>query len=212
MKLMSVEELRQKLNERDLADVKTLLGTALDLVTPHLSTLLGTPFSYKAAQKDYFLADPRIPSATKHMTSLRLSRGFLDPEVEVKVFMAFNVDDLPISPLLDEVIVNRERGLIQVLAPVDVPRYYLVEYASGLKVGEQIPDGEDLRTVYQDVPDWLKEACLLHARTLLASMKDSQNKESKKKKPVDDPTSRLIMQMLTPYIRWCPTAFQPVIS
>lgn len=160
MQLTKVDTLLARLalsSQEDDDNFLSVVSSALDAATLFLEGQLDTTFE-KESFTDTFFIDSTVYQAYGRMYQLKLSHGFVDSSTLVltKVDDLFDQSLSPVQLTAQEFLVNpkgAEKGFIDISDTLrDV--YLQVSYASGF---------EDV----SEVPDWLSEASMAHAISVM---------------------------------------------
>jgi hypothetical protein len=208
MRLISPEAARVVLNEPEGEDITRMFTTATELVIAPLEDVIKTPFE-RATITDVFHVQPgRTSAVTEFPSTLKLSRGFLDPVVPV-VFKIETITEGEFRVAEDYVgdyVVNRIAGTL--IIPARLSGWYSVTYTSGFEVDESC--GGTVTTV---IPDWLQSANLTMVQSIYQKLNARHAVSG-----LDEKSQKLTQAGLTQlpaglynglqrYVRWFPTAY-----
>lgn len=209
MKILSPEAMRIRLGEMDVQDIRDLLGSALDTVSPILSQMIASPLEKVTGQKDIFLLDPRKQTRDRRKSVLALSRGFLtDDSVTITIANTYAYLMEGGEENQTPYYVEREKGLVTLMHELSTPYYVQVEYNAGF---EETNDSKGV-PVLVGCPYWLTEAAFIYGTSLyreLISNKDRSEERVNQQIKTDAPTA--VMQLIAGRVRWFPTAFDSIV-
>jgi hypothetical protein len=195
MLLASVDDVRNEMTFDDLPDVDTAIEAALKATTRVLERRLRTDFDY-GTHTDTFLVSPKwvpsqplpqvvtntvVPTRARvgtglyanspiYSTEFKLNHGFLTLLDTATVYSATLIPYLDDSGLranlrafegdgLDHTFFGDEEGRLYV-SQIDMRGLYVqVNYTAGFTVASDL--------VYDNVPDWLVRAAIIHAQIML---------------------------------------------
>lgn len=208
MRLISPEAARIVLNEPEGDDIIRMFTTATELATAPLEDVIKTPFERSTITDVFHVQPGRTSAVTEFPSTLKLSRGFLDPATTV-VFKIETITDSEFQDAesyVDAFVVNSIAGTL--IVPTRLSGWYSVTYTSGFEVDESCGG-----TVTTTIPDWLQSANL----TLVQSIYQKLNSRHAVS-GMDEKSQKLSQAGLTQlpaglynglqrYVRWFPTAY-----
>jgi hypothetical protein len=172
VKLVTVEELlaRMGFEEDDLSDEYLVrMGLALDAATVHLEAQMRTTFKQETLTERFSVNPAEFPYVEEY-PYLYLKKGIVDSDApfivrtESLYAQMLSGSGTTLVPLRDY-IVDAQKGLVMLtgngllgipgyrkLSSPSAPFYAEVTYTAGM---------EDTNGVYEDVPEWLKEAAFM---------------------------------------------------
>lgn len=156
--LVTVSQVRARLNLPDDDGVNTAISAAIKSVLPMVETQLQTSL-IKQAVTDRFYPNDAVHPAVGGFFTLRLSNGFVrsSPDLVVKYDSGYSTVGDGVVIDLAECILKAEKG--HLLIPDTYNRQYVqVQYESGFLDSEK-------------PPLWLQEASLIFAVEMLSSQK-----------------------------------------
>lgn len=204
MFLADIDGIREQLGFDQMVDIDNAIEAALNSATAQLAGLLQTSFDEEDMQDVFWVEKPPIQQGPHRMTEFRLSRGFvssLSAATRTEVEGLFQ-DEQP-SDVLAAIKLDRDKGHARDWTTWYNRNYVTFAYRSGFPRDAANPASYDLSAV----PTWLQEAAKLNTLILMADHPTLTEAQIK----LD--TSMLAAQldaMLTPKLRYTPTALMPL--
>lgn len=233
MLLATIDEVRRRHGfDSGLDEVDAAIEQALRSTTYALEGILRTKFAYSAQVTDLYRIrhveathHPFVPESRDLRTfrvlhgihaqvpllevKLATSRGMIESEASVTVEAASLVPHLDDPNLvrdlrnfedgLDHTVIAGDKGLV-IIHGLDVTGMFVrLRYAAGLHAASD--------DVFEDVPNWLREAAILRAAITL-DVNPIIRLQDQPRMPVEDMRAEL-KSMLEPHVRYQPQAEKP---
>lgn len=208
--LVTITQVKASLGLGTDTDIDAAALDAAKSATAQLESLLRTNFSRDTAAVDYFFVHNSLKHGDQYNTRIILSAGAVDSGQDVNVYIASTYakanatdgTDLR-SPDDDYVVIDYENGVIDIRDYALNNTYIKVEYTKGYAF-QSAPN----TTVYDGVPQWLEQACILSAQMILLRnpivVVDVQDQKDIKE------TERAFDQIIQGHIRYYPISTKPL--
>jgi hypothetical protein len=206
VRLASTTEIRTALGYDNIGDIVNAINAELASTTKQLAALIRVDsFDLRERADTFRVGDTPF---LDHVPRLRLllSCGFVDPST-VRVLLGDSVAAIDAGQFTEVVpdAVDAAKGVIADYHSDYSYRFVQVIYTAGFDNDLANPG----QYVLDDVPFWLQEAAKLNARIMLAG--NPLMTSGDKGAPDTTPFQKQLSQIVTPRIRYVPSALQPII-
>lgn len=215
--IVSVDDMLTRLGQRNIEDITNLLTVAVNAATLQVQAMLDARLDYTTTLERFYVPADQYPRPGQPL-ALRLNNGFVDPTVTLTVQVADRLLDLgtaaaaPLDASLD-FVVDYPKGLVYIEAldrvVADATWVHLNPTLKGAHLSVQYAYGYQKKAdaygmLYQNTPDWLKEAAAMVATEMF---KDTMEVDQKR------PTNLMgtVAAFLDGYRRYYPTGIRPVL-
>jgi hypothetical protein len=206
VRLASTTEIRTALGYDNIGDIVNAINAELASTTKQLAaTIRVDSFDRKERADTYRVGDTPVLDSVPRLRLL-LSCGFVEADT-VRVLLGDSVGAI-LGGEFTEVVpdaVDAERGVIADYHSDYSYRFVQVIYTAGFRDDLDHPG----QYLLDDVPFWLQEAAKLNARIMLAG--NPLMASGDKGAPDTTPFQKQLSQIVTPHIRYVPSALQPII-
>ncbi len=223
-KLAAIEDLRSLLRFDEITEVNTIFDAALEAATSDLESRLRTDFA-EETRFDIFQLTPQNVNPYCYQYHWRLKNGFVNSSdtFTVRAFSTF--DDLTNGSAIDitsQVVTDYKSGVVSLLGGIitsvirfngydKIPGNFVrVDYTSGW-----VDDDDD--GVYDTVPDWLKQACMLraisHVDTINPNLRRNNSKQTRVQPDLElSVVETLYVSLIQKHIRYHPKYSNPIVK
>jgi hypothetical protein len=206
VRLASTTDIRTALGYDNIGDIVNAINAELASTTKQLAaTIRVDSFDRKERADTYRVGDTPVLDSVPRLRLL-LSCGFVEADT-VRVLLGDSVGAI-LGGEFTEVVpdaVDAERGVIADYHSDYSYRFVQVIYTAGFRDDLNHPG----QYLLDDVPFWLQEAAKLNARIMLAG--NPLMTSGDKGAPDTTPFQKQLSQIVTPRIRYVPSALQPII-
>lgn len=225
MKLMRVRELRDAMQERDLAVLNQHIYTALIETTLYFQAAINTKLDRVTDNLDYFYLGDGNPTRDNDHVKLVLNNGFVlkgSVTYPVVIKRATTMAGLATAePTTQLLSIDYALGTVTLLeSPLAYP-YVSVGYASGFETDEDVdgdaPNEIYYGSVYTGLPAWLTNFARLQGMDTFRNIKDwagdakqGAMERTRKSSVISPPDKTFHMMLLEPYTRIFPTGVWPI--
>lgn len=220
--LISVAELRDATGFGDIADVNKAIESAIGIATVTLASRLRCDFSRVTVVDEHFVqASLRAGFAGPSKTAFKLGRGFVDSGETIEVFAASTAFKLDASgtrvdlqaiqngnSTISVVRFNHDAGEMFINDYQLSNCYVRTTYTAGLTSDGGEPD------VYESVPDWLKQACVMETERHMDTMNvfPRVTRRAEEERQDTENLERQLNDLLLGHARYMPMAHKVEIS
>lgn len=165
-KLITIDEVVVDFSYEATDEIQRLVASYLDTVTEQLSFFLGTPFDFQE-HTDFYWYDERSRANALPYTQFNLKAGFVHggvtvayaPTIDILDPAAAQVNGGPTAVSPAKITLNAEQGTVRVHGDaLQTNSYYRIVYEAGFQSSPYIVNGVCNSTIYEDVPEWLRQS------------------------------------------------------
>ena len=171
----------------------SVANSVLDGATRVIGSILGTTFD-RHVVKDYYTVKTNSDSTFR----IRTSKGHIDAGESLTIHKANTysyAEDITDSVVVSDTlyhVVSHEKGIIEIdFTPPYSRLSFFVTYTCGFEVDTD---------VFQDTPDWLKEACIVYGLNMQKAQSFTVKSNEGSAKP-NVPLNAMARNAIDPYIR-----------
>ena len=201
MLLAPVNEIREQLGFDDMTDINSAVTMALSAAEPQLAAVLNTEFDRGVFTDTFYVREPPFRDGPAVETEFRLRRGLVKEVTSVLLCNDPDAFDDPTSTIdvTAKTTLHSSKGIVRDFKTHYMRQYVQITYDAGF-------DADDAG-VYQNVPDWLKNAAKLQA---MINMADSPVLSEAQIKLDTKMLSLEMTALLSRHLRYAPMSLLPL--
>ena len=155
MLLMSVKELRERVNVKDAERYNIVLADLIITASSAIAAHLNTSFKRKTVLEQFYVDPSNYRTNNPHALYLYL-KGFNPTDIKVQAVGSYANQSVS-SPLAPERVRVDENAILTIVSGWTQGQYINVSYESGF---DTVTEGTN--EIYQGVPELIKTACALY--------------------------------------------------